>query len=107
MRRASFGSRIALCDVLARLVHGRVNASERHQRAAVGKAADVADLSDQLGGGDIPHAVHGPYRLVFGKLLSQADHFLPQDSEIARASVSCLAAVVISILVLLFLGSVV
>ena len=68
MRGAALGSRIALCNVLTRLVHGRVNASEGHQRAAVGKAADAADLSNQLGGGDIPYAVHGPYRLVFGKL---------------------------------------
>jgi len=40
----ALGGGIALGDVLAGLVHRRINASEAHDGAAAGKAAHITDL---------------------------------------------------------------
>lgn len=78
MRRTALGGTYALRAVLAGLIYTGVNAGEGNESAAVGKTADIANLSHKLSAGNLAHTVHGaltkpaiyPPVLCLGLLLS-------------------------------------
>ena len=72
--RTPLGGWIALGNVLAGLVHRRIDAGETHDGAAIGETAHVANLSHQLRSSSLTHAVHGPNGFVLRQLPGQAIH---------------------------------
>ena len=66
--------------------------------------ADIADLGDELDGGDVPEAVHGTHGVVLGQRAHKAQHLSCMTTSVSRAVVSALTAATTRSFVLAFLS---
>ncbi len=106
MGRPALGCEIALRNVLAGLIHRRIDAGKAHNRVAAGKTAHITDFRYELCGGGFAHTVHGPDNPYLGRCWAKRFISARKTSSVALAEASSLA-VVISSFVLLSLGRVV
>ncbi len=81
VRRAALGCWSAFCVMFARLVYGRINTGEAHDRTAAGKTAYIADLSHELRGRCLANTVHGTHSIVLRQLLCKPRHLGAQSRQ--------------------------